>query len=383
MVRLADVGPVAAGFWRLALAVPLLGLLAWWQRGVGGDAVRPSWPLVGAIALGGLFFAADIAVWHIGILQTKLANATLFGNFASFLFAIYGFMLLRRFPGRAQTLALLLALLGTFLLLGRSYELSREHEGADVVLFPEYLWMGLEPLTGGGLNGVSEVFWQKLWPQMQPRLCKPGKAAVLGTVPWQEADGTWRNRAPILVDGLVLFQDKLCLTPWEDAFRPGADLHVWELGGLKLAVLICLDVEIPELAALLRGAGIDLLLVPSATETLMGVERIGRCASARAVELGCAVVVAHLVGRSSTSLIDENVGRVSMYLPSQSFTSRQPREQSSAIVDGGFVREDFELSDRVVSLFRRVTPETNPAHLRVEMVTGKQLRADHTTSPSI
>ncbi len=133
MVRLADVGPVAAGFWRLALAVPLLGLLAWWQRGVGGDAVRPSWPLVGAIALGGLFFAADIAVWHIGILQTKLANATLFGNFASFLFAIYGFMLLRRFPGRAQTLALLLALLGTFLLLGRSYELSREHLIGDLL----------------------------------------------------------------------------------------------------------------------------------------------------------------------------------------------------------------------------------------------------------
>lgn len=131
MVRLADVGPVAAGFWRLALAVPLLGLLAWWQRGPAGTA-RPSWPLVGTIALGGLFFAADIAVWHIGILQTKLANATLFGNFASFIFAIYGFVLLRRFPGRAQTIALLLALLGTFLLLGRSYELSHANLVGDL-----------------------------------------------------------------------------------------------------------------------------------------------------------------------------------------------------------------------------------------------------------
>lgn len=131
LVRLSDVGPVAAGFWRLALAVPLLGLLAWRQRGTQGSA-RPSWPLVGAIALGGLFFAADIAVWHIGILQTKLANATLFGNFASFIFAIYGFMLLRRLPGRAQSVALALAMLGTFLLLGRSYELSREHLIGDL-----------------------------------------------------------------------------------------------------------------------------------------------------------------------------------------------------------------------------------------------------------
>lgn len=256
-------------------------------------------------------------------------------------------------------------------------------EGADMVLFPEYLWMGLEPLVGGGVAGVAEVFWSKLWPGVQSRLCRPGKAVVLGTVPWQDADGTWRNRAPILADGRVLFQDKLCLTPWEDAFQPGTDLYIWELGGLKLAVLICLDIEIPELAAMLRGAGVDLLLVPSATETLMGVERIGRCASARAVELGCAVVVSHLVGKSATSLIDENIGRVSMYLPSQSYTSRQPREQSSEIVDAGFIRENFELSDRVVSLFRRVTPETNPAHLRVEVVTGKQLRADNPTSPSI
>ncbi len=132
MVRLSDVGPVAAGFWRLALAVPLLGLLAWWQRGPVGTA-RPSWPLVGAIALGGLFFAIDIAVWHVGIHQTKLANATLFGNFASFIFAIYGFVLLRRFPARTQTIALLLALFGTFLLLGRSYEVSAQHLVGDLL----------------------------------------------------------------------------------------------------------------------------------------------------------------------------------------------------------------------------------------------------------
>lgn len=249
-------------------------------------------------------------------------------------------------------------------------------EGADVVLFPEYLWMGLEPLTGGGVGGVAEVFWNKLWPAMQSRLLRKGKAAVLGTVPWQEPDGTWRNRAPMVADGRVLFQDKLCLTPWEDVFQGGSELRLWGFGGLKLAVLICLDVEIPELSALLRSQGLDLLLVPSATETLMGVERIGRCASARAVELGCAVVVAHLVGKSATSLIDENMGRVSMYLPSQAHSARITREQPGEVVTEGFVRGDFELSERFVSLGRRATPETNPARLRVENVTGKLLAAD-------
>ena len=107
MVRLADVGPVAAGFWRLALAIPFLAFVAWRQS---AGRPLPAWALVATVALGGLFFAADLAAWHEGILRTKLANATLFGNFASFLFAIYGFVLLRALPRPVQGLALLLAL---------------------------------------------------------------------------------------------------------------------------------------------------------------------------------------------------------------------------------------------------------------------------------
>lgn len=132
MVRLAEqdgVGPVAAGFWRLALALPLLALLALWQ---GRGQVRPSWGIVGAVVIGGLFFAADLAAWHVGILDTKLANATLFGNFASFIFAIYGFVLIGRVPGAVPILALILAALGTFLLLGRSYELSHDNLVGDL-----------------------------------------------------------------------------------------------------------------------------------------------------------------------------------------------------------------------------------------------------------
>ncbi|MGZ8360606.1 MAG: DMT family transporter [Allosphingosinicella sp.] len=129
-VRLADVGPVAAGFWRLALAVPFLAFVAWRQsRG----RLAPGWPLVAAVVIGGLFFAADLAAWHAGILRTKLANATLFGNFASFLFAIYGFMLLRRLPGLVQGMALAIAAVGTVLLLGTSFSLSAEQFTGDLL----------------------------------------------------------------------------------------------------------------------------------------------------------------------------------------------------------------------------------------------------------
>ena len=130
LVRLADVGPVSAAFWRLALAVPFLAWLALRQgRGQGA----PPWGLVAAVAIGGLFFAADLAAWHEGILRTKLANATLFGNFASFLFAVYGFFLLRSLPSRGQALALLLAAGGTALLLGSSFELSPRNLSGDLL----------------------------------------------------------------------------------------------------------------------------------------------------------------------------------------------------------------------------------------------------------
>jgi drug/metabolite transporter (DMT)-like permease len=130
MVRLADVGPVAAGFWRLALAVPFLAMVAWRQQ---RGRPAPGWGLIAVVALGGLFFAADLAAWHEGIVRTKLANATLFGNFASFLFAIYGFVLIGKLPRPGQLIALLLAAAGTLLLLGGSYELSRTHLTGDLL----------------------------------------------------------------------------------------------------------------------------------------------------------------------------------------------------------------------------------------------------------
>jgi drug/metabolite transporter (DMT)-like permease len=128
LVRLSDVGPVAAGFWRLALAIPLLLIIA----RAAGQRMSPGRGMALLIVLGGLFFAADLAAWHYGIVRTKLANATLFGNTASFLFPIYGFIVARALPGRGQTVALLLALAGAALLLGSSYELSPRNFTGDL-----------------------------------------------------------------------------------------------------------------------------------------------------------------------------------------------------------------------------------------------------------
>src|SRR4029078_9282303 len=57
--------------------------------------------------------------------------------------------------------------------------------GADVAVFPEYAWMGLEQVVSRKekLTGVAELFWEQLWPDMKRAMARKGKAAVLGSVP--------------------------------------------------------------------------------------------------------------------------------------------------------------------------------------------------------
>jgi len=139
--------------------------------------------------------------------------------------------------------------------------------GADLVVLPEFTWMGLEPLIGPcedrPLEQVAHYFWEQLYPQICERMSRSGKAVVLGTVPALAPDGSVRNRAPIFADGVSFHQDKLHLTPWERAFSSGDKLQLWRCGGLLIAVIICLDIEIPELSARLRDRGVDLILCPS------------------------------------------------------------------------------------------------------------------------
>ncbi|MBL8651890.1 MAG: DMT family transporter [Sphingopyxis sp.] len=129
LVRLADTGPTASAFWRMTLAAPVLIFLAW--RETGGRL--PPRPAMLIAAAAGIFFALDLAAWHIGILQTKVANATLFGNCASLLLVIWGIFLTRSLPRGWQALAIGLAFAGSALLMGQSYELSPDYLVGDLL----------------------------------------------------------------------------------------------------------------------------------------------------------------------------------------------------------------------------------------------------------
>ncbi|MFD1105113.1 DMT family transporter [Sphingobium olei] len=129
LVRLTDVGPMAAAFWRLALALPILAVLA--MPGVRRAGLRPAqWTMM---AIAGLLFAADLASWHLGIAHTKVANSTLFGNASALALPLWGMIVLRQRPAPLQVAALLLASVGAAILMGGSYELSPRNLHGDLL----------------------------------------------------------------------------------------------------------------------------------------------------------------------------------------------------------------------------------------------------------
>ena len=131
LVRLADVGAVQSAFWRLALALPPLFLLARAMRPAGPSTARKGDWLWFAAA--GFFFAADLALWHLGIERTSLANSSLLANATSFLYPIWGFAMMRTLPSRRAASALLLAVAGIGLLMGMSAQLSSRHLAGDLL----------------------------------------------------------------------------------------------------------------------------------------------------------------------------------------------------------------------------------------------------------
>jgi drug/metabolite transporter (DMT)-like permease len=122
-VRLADSGPIAAGFWRVGLALPLLFLFA---SGEPRPAAPVSRKLLLAIVLGGVFFALDLSSWHVGIAFTRLGNAALFGNSGSLILMVWGFLAWRRWPQAREWLGIGAAFAGAAILLGRSFEVSAQ-----------------------------------------------------------------------------------------------------------------------------------------------------------------------------------------------------------------------------------------------------------------
>jgi drug/metabolite transporter (DMT)-like permease len=118
-VRVADVGPFASAFWRVALALPLLW--AWLKlsekeapaaRGIGRTDV-----------LAGVAFACDLFFWHLSIVTTSVANATFFATTAPVWVVAFGWLLLGERAAPRTLVGIALCVLGGSALVAQSFHL--------------------------------------------------------------------------------------------------------------------------------------------------------------------------------------------------------------------------------------------------------------------
>lgn len=198
--------------------------------------------------------------------------------------------------------------------------------GAALAVFPEYGAMelaSLEPATMGDLAG-SLASVNALLPKVDALhgelAARTGLYILAASAPCRREDGDYVNRARLFApNGKVGVQDKLVMTRFEREewhVSASAPLRLFETSLGKIGINICYDSEFPLLARAQVEAGMELLLVPSCTDTAHGYWRVRLGAQARALEGQCYALHSPTVGEAPWSpAVDVNRGAAGLYGP--------------------------------------------------------------------
>lgn len=174
---------------------------------------------------------------------------------------------------------------------------------SDFALFPEFF---NAPLMAE-YNDLSEPdAIRKLAEFTEPIMRKFSEFSIqyniniiTGSMPSVE-DGTLYNVGYLCKrDGTIEKFYKLHVTPDEAkvwGMTGGNQVKTFDTDCGKIGIVICYDVEFPELPRLLAEQGMNILFVPFLTDTQNGYSRVRHCAQARAIENECYVAIAGSVG---------------------------------------------------------------------------------------
>lgn len=252
LVRLTEAGPAATGFWRLALALPLLALLTVRTTGRIG---RPS-PLA---LWAGLFFALDLGFWHYAIHYTSVTNATVLSNLTPVVVTAFAWIFLKQRPAALFLVAVAAAMGGAWLM-------AIEKGGGNLVN---------QPL--GDAFSVMTAFWYALYFLCMAEGRKTEGASQL--MFWVSVAG-----APLLLAAAFIGREPILPTSamgWSALVGLGL-MHVggqgsvaWAMGRLPTATASVVVLVQPVVAAwlgwLLFAEVIGPLQALGAAVTLLGV----------------------------------------------------------------------------------------------------------------
>lgn len=174
---------------------------------------------------------------------------------------------------------------------------------SDFALLPE-LFNG--PLLAE-FNNMNEAEAMRALAQYTPEMKQTFKKLAIqynvniitGSLPSIEDDRLKNIGYICHRNGNIDQYEKIHITPDESkawGIKGGETLKVYDTDAGKIGILICYDVEFPELGRLLAEQGMQILFVPFLTDTQNAYMRVRTCAMARAIENECFVAITGSVG---------------------------------------------------------------------------------------
>lgn len=175
---------------------------------------------------------------------------------------------------------------------------------SDFVLFPEYFNAPLMAKFNhmGEAQSIRALaqYTEEIRDRFINLAIKHNINIITGSMPYVKEDGGLYNVGFLCRrDGTYEMYEKIHVTPDEVkswGLSGGKRVQTFETDCAKIGVLICYDVEFPELSRLMADQGMQILFVPFLTDTQNGYSRVRACAQARAIENECFVVIAGSVG---------------------------------------------------------------------------------------
>ncbi len=174
---------------------------------------------------------------------------------------------------------------------------------SDFVLFPEYFNAPL--MAKFNHLGESQAIRQlaQYTNEIRKRFINLAISyninIIAGSMPQLRGDDLYNVGFLCRRDGSYDTYEKIHVTPDETkswGLSGGKIIKTFDTDCAKIGILICYDVEYPELPRIMADQGMQILFVPFLTDTQNGYSRVRICAQARAIENECFVVIAGSVG---------------------------------------------------------------------------------------
>lgn len=196
--------------------------------------------------------------------------------------------------------------------------------GTDFIMFPEFF---NSPLMQPYNHLPEHLAMEKLAEHTKEICQKIQEFAVsynvniiAGSMPLVERDKLYNVSYLCHRNGKLDSYRKVHITPNEFKYYGmvgGNEVKVFDTDCGKIGLLICYDVEFPELSRILADQGMQILFVPFMTDTQNGYIRVRHCAQARAIENECYVAIAGSVGNlPRVSNMDIQYSQSAVFTPS-------------------------------------------------------------------